>query len=339
MKSYRLPLIFLQVVLVLNAPVFATKLVTYTFRGETRLGAWVENGIVDLNRAYVSLLQQERTARARARADAMVPPDMLAFLQGEEESMQAGLEAIKHVQKSLRTSGAFEKLKELGVLFTHDEIKLEAPLTNPPHLLSLGLNYRQHADETGSQVPQHPIIFTKEGEVIGPGAPIRIPPAVQKPDYEAELVFVMGKRAYQVSEEKALDYVAGYSTFNDVSARALQSRVSQWTLGKSVDTFSVMGPYLVLKDEISDPHQLRISTRIGDEVLQDSNTSDMIFTIPQVIAYISQVMALEPGTVITTGTPQGVGSARQPPRFLRPGDTVIVEIEKLGVLSNPVTRD
>jgi acylpyruvate hydrolase len=269
----------------------------------------------------------------------MVPADMLELLQGEEDSIVAAKEALAFAEHSIQTADAREKLRRAGILFSHDEIQLEAPLPNPPHLLSLGLNYRKHALETGNELPKYPIIFTKEGRMIGPGATIKIPAVVQEPDYEAELAFVIGKRAFQVSEDKALEYVVGYASFNDVSARALQGRVSQWTLGKSVDTFSVMGPYLVLKDEIPDPHDLRISTRIGDEILQDSNTRDMIFNVAQVIAYVSQVIALEPGTVITTGTPSGVGAARQPPRFLQHGETVTVEIEKLGTLSNPVARE
>ena len=159
---------------------------------------------------------------------------------------------------------------------------------------------------------------------------------MKEPDYEVELAFVISEPATRVSREDALDYVAGYMTFNDVTARGIQRRVSQWTMGKSVDTFSAMGPFLVLTDEVPDPQTLRLWTRIGDEVLQDSNTKDMIFTVADIIAYISQFMTLEPGTVVVTGTPSGVGARRSPPRFLQPGDTVTVEIEKLGQLNNPV---
>jgi 2-keto-4-pentenoate hydratase/2-oxohepta-3-ene-1,7-dioic acid hydratase in catechol pathway len=198
------------------------------------------------------------------------------------------------------------------------------------------LNYRAHAEETGNEIPLFPTVFTKEGTVIGPGEPIVVPGTVKEPDYEVELAFIMSRPATRVSKQDALDYVAGYMTFNDVSARDIQGRVSQWTVGKSVDTFSAMGPFIVLADEVPDPQTLRLSTRIGGKTLQDSTTADMIFTVADIIAYISQFMTLEPGTVVTTGTPSGVGARRTPPRFLQPGDTATVEIEKLGSLSNPV---
>lgn len=316
---------------------FPTRLVTYTFRGETRLGAWVDGQVVDLNRAYKMLLDERGKARAQARADAMVPSGMVEFLRGEEDSMQAGLEALSFARKMLQSSNGPERLKEAGILFADSEVKLEAAVPNPPNLLAIGLNYRAHAAEVGRELPEYPTVFSKHGSVIGPGETIVIPSEVQEPDYEVELAFVIGKRARNVSAERALEYVAGYSTFNDVSARDIQRRVSQWTLGKSPDTFSAMGPYLVLRDEVPDPQTLRVTTRIGDEVLQDSNTGDMIFTVAEVISYISKFLTLEPGTVICTGTPSGVGSARK--RFLKPGEVVTVEVEKLGRLSNPVARE
>ena len=336
--STKLPVLFLLMILLSSSPLFATKLVTYTHRGETRLGAWVQAGVVDLNRAYATLLKDRGKTRVRARADALVPPDMLEFLQGEEDSMKAGLTGLAHVNGVLGDPSSRKKLMGEGVLFAHDEVHMEAPLPNTPHLLSLRLNYREHIAEMNAELPQHLVIFTKEGSVIGPDAAIMIPPIVTEPDYEVELAFVIGRRAWQVSEEDALDHVAGYTTFNDVSARHVQMRVSQWTLGKSVDTFTAMGPYLVLTDEIPDPQTLRITTRIGDELLQDSNTRDMVFNVAQIIARLSQIIALEPGTVITTGSPSGVGVAREPQRFLRDGETVTVEVEKLGALSNPVVQ-
>ena len=160
-----------------------------------------------------------------------------------------------------------------------------------------------------------------------------------KVDYEAELGFVIGKRGRYISEEDALDYVAGYLPVNDVSARDYQERVSQWTMGKSFDTFAPMGPALVTADEVPDPHNLAIRLWIGDEVLQDSNTSQLIFSIPKLVADISEVMTLEPGDIVSTGTPPGVGAARKPQRFLRAGETVNIEIERLGVLSNPIVAE
>ena len=318
-----------------SGPLWATRLVTYESRGEVRAGAWLQEGIVDLNRAYQDLLLGRQGARPVARAEALVPASLLEILQGEEESLAAVGEAINHVKEAL-AGGRTQRLRQSGILLSHQDVKLKAPLQKPPHLLAIGLNYRAHAEETGNEIPEYPTVFTKEGKVIGPGESIVIPSAVKQPDYEVELAFVISKSAARVSKEEALGYVAGYMTFNDVSAREIQGRVSQWTMGKSVDTFSAMGPFLVLADEVPDPQALRLWTRIGDEVLQDSNTGDMIFTVADIIAYISQFMTLEPGTVVVTGTPSGVGARRTPPRFLRPGDTVTVEIEKLGSLSNPV---
>jgi len=319
----------------------ATKLVTYYFRGDTRLGAWTEDGVIDLNRAYREMLRERGVARAEDLALALVPPQMLAFLRGEEGSMNAAREAIEWTQarkSKLETASGkdLKLLKEAGIWFEHSEIRLGPPVPDPPHLLAVGFNYASHSTEINVEVPKHPNIFTKEGKVIGPGQSIEIPDVVTQPDYEGELAFVIGKKARSVTRESAYDYVAGYMVFNDLTSRDFQFRVSQYTLGKSPDTFSAMGPFLVLRDEIRNPHSLRLTTRVGDEVVQASNTSNMIFTVADLIAYISQVMTLDPGTVITTGTPSGVGFGRKPPRFLKSGDTVIVEIEGLGSLENRV---
>jgi len=335
-----------------SSSLWATKLVTYSYRGEARLGAFEDNAVIDLNRAYALLLREQGKPRADALAAALVPPNMLEFLQGEEDSMRAAMDAIRFAKQQAARPGGLERLKQEGVWFSKDEVALQAPLPNPPHLLAIGLNYRAHIAEVNRRdqqlvvqpgqstaEPEYPIIFTKEGKIIGPGETIRIPAAVEQTDYEAELVVVIGKPARNVPRARALDYVAGYMTFNDVTAREFQRRVSQWTLGKSPDTFSAMGPYIVLKDEVPNPQTLRVQTRIGGEVLQDSNTERMIFPVAVLIEYISQLMTLTPGTIIATGTPDGVGAARTPPRWLRPGETVVVEIEKVGELSNPIAKE
>jgi len=334
----------------LSSPLWATKLVTYSHRGQARLGAFEDNAVIDLNRAYLLWLREQGTPRAEAVAAAFVPPNMLEFLQGEEESIRVAKEAIRFAKQEAARPGGMERLKQQGIWFSKDEVTLQAPLPNPPHLLAIGLNYRAHIAEVNrrdqivvpqgqSAEPEYPIIFTKEGKIIGPGETIRIPAVVEQTDYEAELGVVIGKPARNVSRAQALDYVAGYMTFNDVTAREFQRRVSQWTLGKSPDTFSAMGPYIVLKDEIPNPQSLRVQTRVGGEVLQESNTERMIFPVAVLIEYISQLMTLTPGTVIATGTPDGVGAARTPPRWLKPGETVIVEIEKLGELANPLAKE
>ncbi len=335
--------------LLLAPSCFATKLVTYSFRGQVRLGAVADGHVIDLNRAYALMLQEQGTPRAEARAAALVPPEIVAFLEGEDASRQAALEAISFIRRISGNAERAARLERDGVRFTMEEVRLLAPIPNPPHLLAIGLNYRAHIEErdptrgigsdTAAGTDTYPIVFTKEGTVIGNGETIVIPSAVTQPDYEGELGVVIGKPARNVSMADALDYVAGYTVFNDVSARDYQDRVSQWTLGKSPDTFAVMGPYLVLDDEIPDPQTMKIQTRIGNELLQDSHTEMMIFPIARIISYISTVMTLTPGTVIATGTPSGVGSARTPPRWLEAGDTVTIEIEKVGTLSNPIARE
>jgi acylpyruvate hydrolase len=346
MKMLHRSMLMIGVMLLAVAQGHATKLVTYSFRGEVRVGAVIGNAVVDVNRAYTMMLKDRGKPRAEALANALVPADMVELLQGEGDSREALQEAIQFARKLAANPGGTDLLNQAGIWFAASEVKLLAPIPNPPHLLAIGLNYKAHIEEVntpgqpqGLAAGQFPIVFTKEGTVIGPGETIRIPAAVTQPDYEGELGVVIGKPARNVPRDKALEYVAGYTTFNDVSARDFQNRVSQWTLGKSPDTFSAMGPYLVLSDEIPNPQNLRVRTRIGNETLQDSNTELMIYPIDELIAYISQVMTIEPGTVIATGTPDGVGMARKPQRWLKPGETVVVEIDKVGVLSNPVATE
>ncbi len=225
-------------------------------------------------------------------------------------------------------------------VFPLSQVKLLAPIPRPPKIICIGLNYRDHAIETNSPIPTIPIVFTKfPSVVIGPGEPIILPRNSEKPDYEAELAVVIGKGGRHISAENALDHVFGYMNFNDVSARDFQLATSQWTIGKTFDTFAPMGPWIVSKNEIADPHNLRIGCTIDGEQLQDSNTRELIFRIPELIAYLSSVFTLEEGDVIATGTPPGVGMARKPPRWLRPGDNVTVAVEGLGELRNPVVAE
>ena len=221
--------------------------------------------------------------------------------------------------------------------------KLLAPL-EPRALLCIGLNYRQHAAETNAPLPQFPVLFFKNpASVQNPGDPIELPRwlASTKVDYECELAVVIGRRCKNVSRADALDYVLGYTCANDVSARDWQKEGggTQWCRGKSFDTFCPLGPVLVTTDEIANPNALRISTKVNGETRQDSTTGDMIFDVPALIEFLSGSTTLLPGTVILTGTPSGVGMARTPPRFLQPGETVTVEIEKIGTLTNPVVEE
>ena len=210
------------------------------------------------------------------------------------------------------------------------------PIERPGKIVCVGLNYRDHAEEQGVELPSEPLLFAKWAtSLIGPGDAIVIPPIVTKADYEAELGVVIGTRAKRVSKENAFEAVLGYLCANDVSARDLQFSDGQWTRGKSPDTFCPVGP-MVPRDDISDPHDLRIRAIVNGEVLQDSTTANLIFGIDDVISYASQATTLEPGDLILTGTPAGVGVFRDPQRLLQPGDEVTIEIEGIGSLTNPV---
>jgi len=217
------------------------------------------------------------------------------------------------------------------------QVKLHAPIPNPGKLLMIGLNYRDHAIESGMAIPTTPTVFSKfNNSIVGPGDTVVLPKATAQPDYEAEFAFVIGKLAKHVKGEDWKEYVFGYTVINDVSARDLQLATPQWLMGKSCDTFCPMGPVLVTADEIADPHNLQIKLTLSGEVLQDSNTKELIFNIPALIEHITQVMTLEPGDIISTGTPPGVGFARKPPRYLRAGDDCVVSVEGIGELRNPI---
>jgi 2-keto-4-pentenoate hydratase/2-oxohepta-3-ene-1,7-dioic acid hydratase in catechol pathway len=211
------------------------------------------------------------------------------------------------------------------------------PIDRPGKIVCVGLNYRDHAEEQGVELPKEPLLFAKwPNALVGPGEPIVIPPLVTKCDYEAELGVVIGTRVKAVSKENALEAVRGYICANDVSARDLQFSDGQWTRGKSPDTFCPVGPTLVPASDVPDPHNLRIRAIVSGEVLQDSTTANLIFGIDEIISHVTQTMTLEPGDLILTGTPAGVGVFRDPQRLLRAGDDVTIEIEGLGALTNPV---
>ena len=220
------------------------------------------------------------------------------------------------------------------------DVALAAPLPRPPKIICIGLNYRDHAEESKMAIPEVPTVFSKyPNTVIGPRAPIVLPKNSTKPDYEAEFAVVIGKGGRHIPESAWREHVFGYTVINDVSARDFQMATSQWMIGKTFDTFCPMGPAIVSADEIEDPHNLRISLTINGETLQDSNTKNLIFGVPKLIAYLSGVFTLEPGDIISTGTPAGVGFARKPPRWLRPGDEVSVTVAGVGTLVNPVIAE
>lgn len=217
------------------------------------------------------------------------------------------------------------------------EVELLAPVPRPPKVMGLGMNYRAHVAELGRPAPEHQVWFNKQRTcVIAPGDAIEIPPASAQVDYEGELAFVIGRRCRHVSVAEAASVVAGFTVMNDVSVRDWQWRTPTWTMGKSFDTHGPMGPWLVTTDEVPDPHRLRLRTWVNDELRQDSSTDDMIFSCWDMVAELSTVFTLEPGDVVSTGTPAGVGASFDPPKWLVAGDAVRIEVEGVGVLENPV---
>jgi 2-keto-4-pentenoate hydratase/2-oxohepta-3-ene-1,7-dioic acid hydratase in catechol pathway len=289
------------------------RLVSFVHEGQIRLGALRTAGpkqlVFDLN-----------------RIERQLPAQMTTFLESGKTALSLAAKALAKAP--------------VEAAFALDALTLKSPIPRPGKIIAIGQNYLLHAAEAKAGASKYPIIFAKyNNTVIGPGERIVLPKLSQQVDYEGELAVVIGKRCKGVLVSEALTCVGGYTALNDVSARDYQNLTSQWTIGKSFDTFAPMGPALVTADEVADPQNLNLRVTIGGEQLQSANTRDMIFPVARLIATISAVMTLEPGDVIATGTPAGIGAARTPPRWLRPGDVVRVEIEGIGVLENPVVAE
>jgi len=230
-----------------------------------------------------------------------------------------------------------EALRAAGAVLQREDVQLLAPIARPGKFMCIGLNYRDHAEESGMAVPEQPVMFCKlSNAVTGPNAPVILPITSKRVDYEAEFAIVIGRRCHRVSQADAMDAVFGYTCVNDVSARDLQEMDGQWVRAKSLDTFGPIGEAVVGKEHIADPHKLGIRLRLNGETLQDSSTNQLIFGVAELVSFLSQDMTLEPGDVISTGTPPGVGFARKPPIYLKDGDVMEVEIDGIGVLRNPV---
>jgi 2-keto-4-pentenoate hydratase/2-oxohepta-3-ene-1,7-dioic acid hydratase in catechol pathway len=258
--------------------------------------------------------------------DPELPPSVRQLLQAGPTALQAATRTARHPH---------------AMRLAAEQVRLLPPIPDPPKIVCIGLNYRDHAAESGAPIPKEPVLFSKYATaLIGHGAPIVLPPVSQEVDYEAELVIVIGRRGRHVPKDQAMSYVAGYMIGHDVSARDWQLKKDgkQWMVGKTFDTFAPTGPHLVTTDEVPDPHSLPIRLRLNGQKMQESSTKQMIFGVGEIVAYLSQVFTLEPGDLIFTGTPPGVGFARKPPVFLKPGDVAEVEIEGLGVLRNPVVQ-
>jgi len=277
-------------------------------------------------------------------ADGKVRPGVLLETNGIFDLSTAGFSSMLDVIEA--NSGNFQDLKNVlpeastDTAYSLSTVKVLAPIPKPRKLICVGLNYLDHAKETGSEIPSVPTIFNKFATaVIAPGENIILPKVSKAPDYEAEFAFIIGRGGRHIAAESWKEHVFGYTIINDVSARDYQRATTQWLMGKTFDTFAPMGPWIVTADAIPDPHNLDIRLEINGETLQDSNTRELIFKIPDLIAFLSSVFTLEPGDIVSTGTPAGVGVARKPPRFLRSGDEVVVKIPAIGELRNPVIAE
>lgn len=281
------------------------KLATFTHGGTTRIGKVVDDKIIDLS-----------------KADPSLPTDMISFLAAGDAAMAAA-----------------QKASEADAIALSD-VTLEAPIMKPGKVMAIGLNYGDHVKESGLDTPENQIWFTKSPTgCVGEGADVLKPAVSDMVDWEAELVLVIGKRARNVPRDRAHEIVAGYCCGNDISVRDWQFHSPQFTIGKSFDTHGPIGPWLTTSDEVGDPHDLDIKCLVNGEVMQSSNTRHLIFDCFDQIAELTQVMTLEPGDIIFTGTPGGVGIAMKPPQFMKVGDKVTIEIEKLGSITNTLVAE
>ncbi|MFF2091747.1 fumarylacetoacetate hydrolase family protein [Paenibacillus sp. NPDC058174] len=296
-------------------------LLTYMETDGLRLGVRTASGVLDVKAA---------AGKITASLNAAVPATLQELLDGGDAAL-ASLQSLVNQAEGDR------------LLFKEEpDLTLGPCVPNPGKIICIGLNYRKHAEETNLPLPAYPILFNKFANALAAhGEDVPLPRSSDKIDYEAELAIVIGKTAKYVSKEEALDYVFGYCAANDLSARDLQSRTSQWLAGKSCDKFAPLGPYLVTKDEIGNPNDLAISCKVNGELRQNSNTSDMIYNCEEIISYISQCMTLEPGDVILTGTPEGVVQGFPPEKqvYLKHGDVVTIEIQRLGALTNRMVTE
>ncbi len=327
------------------------KLVTYMIEEETRVGVVQGENIVDVCAAFELVADQDvaqRLMRETYQEGKTDEIDELALAEGFEPLEMIELFEADIGADSLGTVGRVTRwaLTQIdstefpeNLLVPLASARLMAPIERPGKITCIGLNYADHAREQGIEPPASPIFFVKTANTIcGPGDPIVLPPNSTQVDYEAEFAVVIGKGGKNIPEERAMEHVAGYMILNDVSARDMQFGDKQWYRGKSCDTFAPCGPWIVTKDEVPDPHNLRISLTLNGQTMQDSSTSNLVFKVPYLISYLSQSVTWESGDIISTGTPPGVGVFRKPPVFLKAGDTVSITVEGLGTLTNPVSK-
>ncbi len=290
------------------------ELLTFRDGDDLRLGVRTDRGVIDVAAAQAAL----------GASKAAAPESIDAVIAGGDAALAALTDLVGRADAA-----------QADWLLDEASLTLGPAVPNPGKIVCVGLNYRKHAEESGAAIPETPVLFSKfANTVAAPNEEIPLPESAEQYDYEVELGVIIGKPVKNVAEGDALDTVLGYVTANDLSARDLQTRTSQWILGKTLDKFMPIGPYLVTADEIPDPQALQLRTWMNGELRQDSNTSDMIFPVAEIISYISRHFSLEPGDVIITGTPSGVILGLAEKKWLAPGDVVEVEVEKLGKLSN-----
>ena len=310
--------------------------------GARRLGALLPDGpnagdVVDLNRALAIQLAHEDVGAPEAEADSLLPSDPLAFLRRLPHALDSARRALDFVRDALSRYDAPD-VRRAGIVQPRRGVRLCAPVPRPGKVVGVARNYAAHAAERGARErPTEPVLFLKApSSVVGPEDEIALPAVCAEVDYEGELAAVIGRPARAVPVDEALDAVAGYCVANDVTARDFQNARGQHFIGKSCDTFAPLGPALVTADEIADPQDLALRTSVSGELRQSARTKEMTFPVAEIVAFASSLMTLEPGDVILTGTPAGVGAAQSPPQYLRDGDVVEVEIERLGRLVNYV---
>ncbi|WP_407270243.1 fumarylacetoacetate hydrolase family protein [Radiobacillus sp. PE A8.2] len=308
------------------------KLVSYkprNFNSPYRMGFILEDQVIDLHDAYKQKLVSTDEQDQAAISEQLLPADPDHFYALSHVSLRRAVEAYHYA------------IKHTDALTTYDRtnLTLGPPVPNPSKIICIGTNYKDHVAEMKSQIPAYPVLFAKfANALIGPEDDIEKSPLTNKLDYEVELAIVIGKKASEVTKESALEYIAGYTIANDVSARDLQKRTPQWLQGKSLDRSTPIGPWIVTTDELTNPAVLTIKSYVNGEIRQNSNTKHLIFDIPYLIEFISNLITLEPGDIILTGTPDGVGFAMDPPGLLEIGDVVTLEIEGIGRLENIVAE-
>lgn len=309
------------------------RLATVMWGQESALAAVLDDAVVHLQAAARALRRDRRKAPS---ADTL-PLDMLELIRGRSAALRAVRAVVLEAQRRL-SEGRWQAKARDAVARPLARIKLLSPIPRPAkHIFCVGRNYAEHAKERGAEVPTVPVFFTKPPTaVIGQEAPVIHWPVTQNLDYEVELAVVIGKRGRDIPRAQAAEHVFGYTILNDITARDLQKKHTQWFKGKSLDTFAPLGPWIVHRSALPNPHTLRIALRVNGETRQEANTADMIFKIEDLIEVLSAGMTLEPGDIIATGTPSGVAAGFDPPKWLTVGDVVEAEVEGIGILRNPI---